>query len=192
MTDDTITTTLFTLFPTACVTGFTMPSIMQETWPQQTHQSSQHVTFSSIWDTESMTIVILVTFLPAGKYGSTNQIEELLHTTPSHSNLHLPKSEVDKSIVSQKLFKLSYSSLLLTAYCKYEGLNLTPSKKMAAGARNKNDMIVMMEKRLMLSKLSCQFQTKRISHLSNLHLYIIARYTVVYQYVHRSCASTFC
>lgn len=44
--------------------------------------------------------------LPAGKYGSTNQIEELLHTTPSHSNLHLPK-QINKNtqISSSKMNK---------------------------------------------------------------------------------------
>lgn len=40
----------------------------------------------------------------------------------------------------------------LTANCRYDGLNFTPSVRMATGASRRNEMIVIMEKRLILSK----------------------------------------
>jgi hypothetical protein len=41
---------------------------------------------------------------------------------------------------------------VLTADCKIAGLTLTPSVSKVTGAKRKNDMTVMMEKRLMLSR----------------------------------------
>lgn len=51
-----------------------------------------------------------------------------------------------------------HSSLIFkpwfAADCRYEGLNLTPSNKMAAGTNSINEIMVIIEKRLILSNVS--------------------------------------
>lgn len=47
---------------------------------------------------------------------------------------------------------LNLSIFTLTADCKNVGVALTPSVKKVTGAKRKNDITVMIEKRLMLSK----------------------------------------
>lgn len=42
--------------------------------------------------------------------------------------------------------------IILTADCTNEGVNLTPSTNRVTGDSRKNDMIVIIEKRLMLSR----------------------------------------
>ena len=44
--------------------------------------------------------------------------------------------------------------VLVTAGCRYEGLSFTPSRRIAEGTNIKKDMMVMTEKRLILSKVS--------------------------------------
>jgi hypothetical protein len=48
--------------------------------------------------------------------------------------------------------------ILLTADCRYDGVNLKPSMKIAAGTSRIKEMMVMTEKRLTLSKVSYQEQ----------------------------------
>lgn len=50
---------------------------------------------------------------------------------------------------------LNLGIVTLTADCKYVGVTLTPSVNKVTGAKRKNDITVMIEKRLRLSKDSC-------------------------------------
>lgn len=53
------------------------------------------------------------------------------------------------------MYKNIWIHKLLTADCKYEGVNLTPSMKIETGASNIKDMIVIIENKVMLSNDSC-------------------------------------
>lgn len=53
-------------------------------------------------------------------------------------------------ILNKKLW-----SRILTADCRDEGVNLTPSTSRVTGAKRINDMIVIIEKRVILSRDSC-------------------------------------
>jgi len=51
---------------------------------------------------------------------------------------------------------ITNSAWLLTADCKALGANFTPSVRKVMGAKRANDMTVMIDKRLMLSRGSCR------------------------------------
>jgi hypothetical protein len=50
---------------------------------------------------------------------------------------------------------------MLTAASRKAGVTLTPSAKKVTGANRKNDIIVIIEKRLILSRDSCKVKKKK-------------------------------
>jgi len=66
---------------------------------------------------------------------------EKYSTVTIHCNMHV---------------SITNSAWLLTADCKALGANFTPSVRKVIGAKRANDMTVMIDKRLMLSRGSCR------------------------------------
>jgi hypothetical protein len=165
-TDVTMTTTRFTQLPTECVTGDTLARIMYDTFDKSKFRTCKNF-FNKHVRTEDDTPFLhelfigmlittqIITYQKQSRsrtcwyaWKQNAAIKDLVYTCCKFrpcTGKNIVRFQTRQSIVVRAVW-------ILTADCRNVGVTLTPSVSKVTGAKRKNDMTVIIEKRLMLSR----------------------------------------